>query len=72
MKLDGKESRVSLTFYRESGRWKFRMEPLLEAAENAYRARVQAQHSTERRFVDEYLAATLSPDEIRAAWLPVG
>jgi hypothetical protein len=72
MKLDGKESRASFTFYRESGRWKFRLVPLLEAAEGALRARVQEQHITERRFVDESLAATLSPEEIREAWLPVG
>jgi hypothetical protein len=61
-----------LTFYRESGRWKFRLIPLLEAAENALRARVEEQHITERRLVDQSLAATLSPEEVRAAWLPVG
>ncbi|MEV0791918.1 hypothetical protein [Kribbella sp. NPDC050459] len=72
MKLDGKENPVSFTFYREGGRWKFRLIPLLEASESALRARVQEQHITERRIVDESLAATLSPEEIRAAWLPVG
>lgn len=71
MKLDGKESGV-FTFYREGGRWKFRLIPLLEATETALRARVQEQHITERRIVDESLAATLSPKDIRAAWLPVG
>jgi hypothetical protein len=72
MKLDGKESPVSFTFYREGGRWKFRLIPLLEATESTLRARVQEQHITERRFVDESLAAALSPEDIRAAWLPVG
>ncbi|MFI6833084.1 hypothetical protein ACIBG5_38625 [Kribbella sp. NPDC050241] len=72
MTLDGKESGVSLTFYRESGQWKFRLIPLLEAAENALRARVEEQHITERRLVDQSLAATLSPEELRAAWLPAG
>jgi hypothetical protein len=72
VKLDGKESPVSFTFYRESGLWKFRLIPLLEATEGAFRARVQEQHITERRFVDESLAAALSPKAIRAAWLPVG
>ena len=72
MKVDGQESGASLTFYRESGRWKFRLIPLLEAAENALRARVEEQHITERRLVDQSLAATLSPEEVRAAWLPVG
>lgn len=72
VKLDGKESPVSFTFYRENGRWKFRLIPLLDATEGAFRARVQEQHITERRLVDESLAATLSPEDIRAAWLPVG
>lgn len=72
MKVDGQESAASLTFYRESGRWKFRLIPLLEAAENALRARVEEQHITERRLVDRSLAATLSPEEVRAAWHPIG
>jgi hypothetical protein len=70
VKLDGKESPASLTFYREGGQWKFRLIPLLEAAENALRARVQDQHITERHLVDETLAATLSPEDLRKAWLP--
>ncbi len=72
MKVDRQEKPRSLTFYREGGQWKFRLIPLLDATEYALRAHVEEQQITERRLVDESLAATLSPEAIRKAWLQVG
>ncbi|WP_143465396.1 hypothetical protein [Kribbella sp. ALI-6-A] len=72
LKVDGHDSPLSFTFYREGGRWKFRLIPLLEATETALRARMQEQHITERRLVDDQLAATLTPEQIKAGWLPTG
>ncbi|MFI5712960.1 hypothetical protein [Kribbella sp. NPDC051620] len=73
MILDGKANPFSLTFWREGGRWKFRMIPVLEAIEYAMRTQVEESHLTERQFVDKTLATILtSPDELTAVWLPAG
>jgi len=73
MKLDGKESQFSFTFWREDGLWKFRMIPLLEAIESTMRALVQERHLTDRTFVDQALAAEQpDPDKIATAWKPMG
>ncbi|MEV6411440.1 hypothetical protein [Kribbella sp. NPDC051718] len=69
--LDGKPNPFSLTFWREGGRWKFRMIPLLEAIETATRAQVKQLHLTDRQYVDKTLALRLTtPEEVTAAWLP--
>ncbi|MEU0091590.1 hypothetical protein [Kribbella sp. NPDC006257] len=72
MKLDGKETGFSFSFWRESGHWKFRMLPLLESGENSMRAIVQERHLTNRTFIDRTLAARYpDPAAIALAWRPL-
>jgi hypothetical protein len=71
MILDGKANPLALAFWREGGRWKFRMIPLLEAIETAMRAQAKELHLTERQLVDQTIATRLTtPDELAAVWLP--
>ncbi len=73
MKLDGKDTGLAFSFWREDGRWKFRMTPLLDSVEDSLRTLVQQQHLTTRAFIDRTLASKYpDPDKIAAAWKPLG
>ncbi|WP_343970340.1 hypothetical protein [Kribbella koreensis] len=73
VRMDGQTNPFALTFWREGGRWKFRMIPLLEAIETATRAQVKKLHLTDRQYVDQTMATRVtSPDELAALWVPAG